>query len=475
VQSSLQPDNSATTVTLLKILIHKIDNSTFPDISSTVPEWIGPNSSMVAVQTLLCSSLVATLFAAFLGMQRKQWISRYGEGSRGTSYERCRERQQKLDGIKKWKFYVIVEGMPFMLYIGLLLLGIALSRYMWDISRSVAGAIIGITSFGILFYVCVLFLATLVDYSPFQTSLSRFLSKLLRYMHDLRSWSYEDAHKCVVYFVYCVMEKLRPANPNQHPDPSSANVDRLFDGGDVGLARNNVDARCVMWLRETYVESESGTAFATMRFIPEVEWNADVDIVPPMLELATKLREYCGLMHHVPATFDNTKKNAYATAKALLHLYVQRRCVNGRELPQLSQEIYFGTHEGIWDNELESTLWMIDHIILGNEQIIWPKFNDDTEISTPHLSWISHVLLYHMWASRQQQIKAPVDLDGLDKILAKIWSCRKSLSLSTVADCIMIRCLTLGMQIHVRDLSAIDRKSAFLSSSYSLSHVSIAA
>jgi Family of unknown function (DUF6535) len=470
VQSTLQPDNSATTVALLKILIHKIDNSTFPGINSTLPEWTGPDSNMVAVQTLLCSSLAATLFAAFLGMLRKQWINKYGEGKRGNSFERCRERQQKLDGIEKWKFYVIMEGMPMMLQSGLLLLGIALSRYMWGFSRTVASAIIGVTSFGILFYTFILLSATIFDYCPFQTPISQIFRYMIEYSHEKsnysRFWPGSSAHryfKFMVDFVDAVKEMLEhPPHPFVSVDLMGPNVDPLFDNREVDSVRNRVDARCIMWLRETCIDSESPIALATMRFIPEVEWNADIDVAPPPLELITQLHEYCSLMRFYPATIPNTREKAYATAKAFLHLYVQRRCVNEQEISQIRRGICLGTREGQWDNDLESTLWMIDHIAEGHEKIIWAVFNDDTKVSIPHLSWISHVLLYHIWVSSCLHEMARIDSEGLDRILAKIWSCRESLSLSTIAECIMIRCLTLGMQINVQDLPAIDKKSVMI-------------
>jgi hypothetical protein len=57
------------------------------------------------------------------------------------------------------------------------------------------------------------------------------------------------------------------------------------------------------------------------------------------------------------------KDKTYDAAKAFLHLYVQRRCVDEREVFKIKGLGYVGYSVGEWSNELEDTLWMIDHIV----------------------------------------------------------------------------------------------------------------
>ena len=56
-----------------------------------------------------------------------------------------------------------------MLQIALLLLGCALTRYLWKISRTIALVVLVITSFGLLFYICILVAGSVSDSCPYQT------------------------------------------------------------------------------------------------------------------------------------------------------------------------------------------------------------------------------------------------------------------------------------------------------------------
>ena len=92
---------------------------------------------VVQVQTILFASLAASLFA-FLAMLGKQWLNRYASvDMRGSTIERSRNRQRKLDGIVSWYFDHVMDSLPLMLQATLSLLGCA-SRYLREINRTVA-------------------------------------------------------------------------------------------------------------------------------------------------------------------------------------------------------------------------------------------------------------------------------------------------------------------------------------------------
>ena len=125
---------------------------------------------MVHVQVILFASLAASLFSAFLAMLGKQWLNRYDSTDmRGSATERGKNRQQKLDGIITWYFDYVMESLPLMLQAALLLLGCALSRYLWEINIAVASVIIGVTSFGAIFYVFIVIAGTASASCPYQT------------------------------------------------------------------------------------------------------------------------------------------------------------------------------------------------------------------------------------------------------------------------------------------------------------------
>ena len=184
VQSQLQPDTGDETVALLRVLIYKIDNTTFGNDAPTLPQWTGPPRAIVQVQAILYASLAATLLSAFLAMLGKQWLTRYvSTDMRGTAIERSQNRQRKLDGIVAWYFDYVMQTLPLMLQVALLLLGCALSRYLWEINVTIASVLFGVTSFGVIFYLFVVVAGAASESCPYQTPGShalRYLEPKLR-------------------------------------------------------------------------------------------------------------------------------------------------------------------------------------------------------------------------------------------------------------------------------------------------------
>ena len=72
VNSRLQPDPNDQTAALLRVLIYKIDNTTFGNDVPALPQWTGPPRMIVDVQAILFASLAASLLSAFLAMLGKQ-------------------------------------------------------------------------------------------------------------------------------------------------------------------------------------------------------------------------------------------------------------------------------------------------------------------------------------------------------------------------------------------------------------------
>ena len=170
VQPQLQSDPNEETTALLRVIIYKIDSTTFGDNIPLIPQWSGPPHAIVQVQAILYASLAASLFSAFLAMLGKQWLNRYTSiDMRGSAIERSQNRQRKLDGIVTWYFDTVMESLPLMLQFALLLLGCALSRYLWEINTTVASVVIGVTSFGVASYTFFIIAGTASISCPYQT------------------------------------------------------------------------------------------------------------------------------------------------------------------------------------------------------------------------------------------------------------------------------------------------------------------
>ena len=159
-----------------------MNKTLFPDADPSDVTWTGPPPNIVAVQSLLYASLATSLFAAFLTMLGKQWINRYTRNRGGSAAEKSHDRQQKLDGLEEWRFYLVIESIPLLLQLALLLLGCALSLHLWKISRTVAGVILTFTLFGVAFYTLFTLAATLHHRCPYRTPLSIPTRALFRYL-----------------------------------------------------------------------------------------------------------------------------------------------------------------------------------------------------------------------------------------------------------------------------------------------------
>ena len=102
-------------------------------------------------------------------MLGQRWVNHYASmDKRGSVIERCQNRQQKLDAIARWYFNHVLESLPLMLQSALLLLGCALSRYLWEIDITLASVVLGTTSFGILVYLFIVVAGVTSDICPYQ-------------------------------------------------------------------------------------------------------------------------------------------------------------------------------------------------------------------------------------------------------------------------------------------------------------------
>ncbi|KAF9645111.1 hypothetical protein BDM02DRAFT_703128 [Thelephora ganbajun] len=72
-----------------------------------------------------------------------------------------------------------MESLPLMLQVALLLLGCALSRYLWEIDTTVASVVIGVTSLGVLFCFFIAFAGAIYGSCPYQTPAANIIRHVL--------------------------------------------------------------------------------------------------------------------------------------------------------------------------------------------------------------------------------------------------------------------------------------------------------
>ena len=174
-------------------------------------------------------------------MLGKQWLNRYeSTDMRGTPIERSQNRQRKLDGIHKWYFETVMESMPVMLQAALLLLGCALSLYLWGIDTVIASVVLSITSFGALFYISITIAAVATKNCPYQTPVSRLLCYL--------GQNIKDALAVVASTLRTSARHLSTVHTRSHTPPPTPEPPLT---GQTPALDPAPDLRCVSWTLQT--------------------------------------------------------------------------------------------------------------------------------------------------------------------------------------------------------------------------------
>jgi len=119
-------------------------------------------------------------------MLGKQWLNRYASvDMRGSVIERSQNRQRKLDGVVSWRFDHVMESPPLMLQVALLLLGFALSRYLWEINTTVASVILGFTLSGVFLFLFIVAAGAASVSCPYQTPCAQILCQVTGALHHI--------------------------------------------------------------------------------------------------------------------------------------------------------------------------------------------------------------------------------------------------------------------------------------------------
>ena len=124
--------------------------------AATFPQCNDPNTTTVHVQAFFYSGLAISIFAASVVMLDKQWLDRDARVEmRGSVINRSRYRQRKMDWMVTWHFDLVMERSPLVLQAALLLIDRAPSDYLC-IDKVVVSIFIGLTAFGLLFYILII-------------------------------------------------------------------------------------------------------------------------------------------------------------------------------------------------------------------------------------------------------------------------------------------------------------------------------
>ena len=428
--------------------------------TAALPRWDGPDPAIVRVQCILYSSLGASLLAAFIAMLGRQWVNRYAQTEiRGSVVDRSRYRQYKMNGMIAWRFDIFMECSPLMLQAALLLLGYALSGYLSCTNETVASIVVSFTTFGLLFYFLVVSVGTFSYNCPFQTP----LSLILRHLFHFNDGNLRQPRK---WFGQASSQKKWPGLKSA----GSYGLDRFgrFDGSPVELPMAEqppqlfeesdwggyvLDANCIALMFEMSMGADAVTTI--MKFIPEVVWHAGIRNTP-LEELYDAVLECFDSPTWRPAVIPKLRNEAYFSAKALLHVVIQRKCICGesdeaafKSISTLHATMGSKHYEG--DSDLESTLGIIDRVFGDFKPMRWQDFS----FTIPHHAWMGHILLYRTWDIMRKREPLP---DDVKEFVSHSLRLEPPPPAPIVADCLFIVGLILGIGLHVYDLLVTDKR-----------------
>jgi hypothetical protein len=132
-----------------------------------------------------------------------------------------------------------------------------------------------------------------------------------------------------------------------------------------------------------------------MKFIPEIVWHAGIQITP-LERLYNAVLECFDRSSGRLMVIPKLRNEAYLGAKALLHLAIQRKCIDHGpdriifdSITRRHQNMGSSYHGG--DSDLGSTLGIIDRIFKTDdfEEMPWKKFS----FTDSHQAWMGHILL----------------------------------------------------------------------------------
>ena len=482
MESSLSPNPSDTTNSLLMILINKIDNNTFPPQEASLPVWNGPSSTSIWVQTLAYTSLSTSLLAAFGAVLGKQWLGHYKTSrfGRGTLQERCQRRQKKLDGLEAWHFSTIIATLPIFLQLSLLFFGISLAANIWSQQHTVASVIMVTTSFGLIFYFFTVVASLKSPECPFQTPVSTVLQLFRNAVRKQgkdrpKSWTgflnrwlvfvegtfgtvkriiTESISRFVTY-LWRLPEALRHRARSMADGPEA---DSVIGEETISLGKLDLDflepptklaeeyavqSSAVQWILVTSTDTDTVTTAA--RMLPEIEWPAGDDVTGVLDRLKG----------HFYACFDSTQlvlpqsqARAVACSKAMYHLHVER---------ELSPSFQFFSNRGQIFSEFDHQVYNIhpdqDFLVvscaIGRNEAL-----DITSLSISDQMWMAHMFTYHLHSRNGVNNPGFVTM-----VIDFIETCLDSMPAQRLlADCLLLAGMLVGLSVDRRHLVRLDKR-----------------
>ena len=468
------------TAAYMKLLINAVNGSLFPDVDPGAIVWTGPPPGIVMVQALLYASLATSLFAAFVAVLGKQWVNRYIRNHGGSAADKSRDRQRKVDGFEKWHFHLVIESLPIMLQLAVLLLGCALSRYLWIISRTIAGMILAITLFGLAIYVFLSLAATVYYTCPYQTPPSVITRTIIEYISHSNSTFARSLQSLItplpsITNLRRIPKRLRsgvrhvarafgctPVVTTEAEHISLASVtaapDRVFEDIVVDWEACKADVRCISWVLDSTTDID--VIFPATRFAADTIWYPEIagalsphtladlffdcfldgEIIPGKSEHAISIGMALASVLSVQLNLEPENEALEALCRRLRdHMQWQSSPAEPRSTSSLVTRVL--------------NFVAISSPVLGFQGTSVELFRSvPDQLSTTHKLWLTRVVLQTIWRCQRVQEPSIGLIYGIKSLFEKLMADDGRSVAILRTHCFLIAAISLGLQINFRDL-----------------------
>ena len=375
-----------------------------------------------------------------------------------------------------------MESLPVMLQFSLLLFGIAIVVYLWELNVSVAEVVLGITSIGLTFYACIAVAATIWSDCPFKTPLSFLLPKILPWARGFtalaRVWLKRRTTSLATSLLLRTKraaEHGRLANPlgrllkifpggtntstdnvpkgafrKRYPmtlsDPAFWRQDPLFNSS----IPKDIAASAGFWLLENSTDFSAATAVAAV--FSEIQWPSHRCSTTALV----RLRDTYVECFRAPELDESARLKALQSAAAYYVLYHTQLIWSTstsfeavvEKLPScLPPDLFLRLHNDKWDGD--DVFEYLLHIKDRSEPVTSARF-------------LSYIAPYWFCGNSDSAIKfRPTRLPILNELI-KVLEQFGALNTATITDCVLCAGAVMDFPLHPEDLIRVDKRYALL-------------
>lgn len=462
IQSKLEPDPNQLTVAYMQVLLHTLNGTLHPDVSLSTAARSGPGNEVIVVQCLLCASLSTSLFAAFVAMLGKQWLNRFSRHKGMTAAEKSWDRQNKLQGIERWRFRIVMESLPLILQFALFLFGCALSSYVWSLSHAVAIVVLSFTASGFAFYTFITIAGSIFYECPYQTPVSLITRAAVSRLPQHIPRAVAPLVNRFLWLLTLPVKNFRlaksmiPGTPAFAPGttrgpPTMDNIDvipaPLFDGSLVDWSQHREDSKCVLWTVDASADVDV-LSFA-FRFAADIVWYPGIANLACISRLADLFLE-CFIDGEV---IPGAEERAGHVARILASIFNIHACARHN----LEAIGYIG--KGIltlgWEHKDPdiATAWWFLTLTFHEEILVCPPLRKDA--SPGFCIWLSKMILQSVYWRQAKAKSGRYSIVWFGQPFEQILAGRKvpnAVYLNLVLAC----AVSLGLRLNISDLHMSD-------------------